>query len=140
MDIRQITPRYHVAPQITPDDLPGIAAAGFSTGICNRPDSEIPPEIRAADIQAAAEKAGLAFERLELTRDTMTPDNIARQNRIIEAAPGPVLAYCATGTRCTMIWALGQAGHMPVDEILATALRGGYDLGFLRPVLEQLAR
>lgn len=35
MDIRDITPTYSVTPQIEPADLPDIAAAGFTTVICN---------------------------------------------------------------------------------------------------------
>lgn len=140
MDIRRLTPRYHVAPQISPGDLPAIKAAGFTTVICNRPDSEVPPSHQAKAIAAAAQTAGLQFEVLELTHQTMTPENIARQRALIDGADGPVLAYCASGTRCSVVWALGQAGVMPVNDILSTASQAGYQLDGLRPTLEQLAR
>ena len=55
-------------------------------------------------------------------------------------AKGPVLAYCRSGTRCTVIWALGQAGRMPTEEILQTAARAGYQLDGMRPALEYLAK
>ena len=42
MDPRTLTPRYTVSPQITPEDIPAIKEAGFTTVICNRPDQEIP--------------------------------------------------------------------------------------------------
>lgn len=139
MTPRTLTPRYSVSPQIAPEDLPGIAAAGFTTVICNRPDAENPPELQAAAMGKAAEAAGLRFEVLELTHQTMTPANIARQKAMIEASEGPVLAYCASGTRCSVIWALGQAASKSADEILATTARAGYQLDHLRPALEQLA-
>ncbi|MGI3168460.1 TIGR01244 family sulfur transferase [Pseudooceanicola sp. C21-150M6] len=136
MDIRQITPRYSVSPQIAPEDMAAIKAAGFTTVICNRPDAENPPEWQAAAMQAAAEAAGLTFTYIPLTHQTMTPDNIALQASA--AAAATTLAYCASGTRSTVIWSLQQAGEgAPADEILATAAKAGYDLSGLRPRLEQ---
>ena len=139
MDIRPLTPRYSVSPQIAAEDLSAIAEAGFATVICNRPDVEVPPSHRAAAIQVAAEAAGLRFEVLELTHQTMTPANVALQRQMIEESSGPVLAYCASGTRCSVIWALGQAGTMPVDDVLARTSQAGYALDGLRPTLEQIS-
>lgn len=137
MQIRQITPRYSVSPQIDPEDLAAIKAAGFTKVICNRPDAENPPSHYADAMAVAAQEAGLEFFVLPLTHQTMTPDNIAAQMAAVDASDGPVLAYCASGTRCTVIWALAQAGQMSADDILATAYKAGYDLSGLRPRLEQ---
>lgn len=139
MDIRPLTPRYAVSPQLSPEDLPAVAEAGIVRVICNRPDAEVPPSHQAAAIRAAAEAAGLQFECLELTHQTMTPQNVARQRQMAQDADGPVLAYCASGTRCSVIWALGEAGHTPVDEILSRTSGAGYALDGLRPTLEQIA-
>ena len=139
MDIRPLTPRHAVSPQITPEDLAAIKAAGFATVICNRPDVENPPALQSQAMRAAAEAAGLQFHVLELTHQTMTPENIARQRDLIDTAPGPVLAYCASGTRCSVAWSLGQAGNMPVDDILQATAQAGYQLEQLRPALEDLA-
>ncbi len=136
MDIRQITPRYSVTPQISVEDLPAIKAAGFTRVICNRPDEENPPSHQAAAIEAAAKEQGLDFAVLPLTHQTMTPDNIAKQSELAETAGGPVLAYCASGTRSTVAWALGQAGKMSADDILTTTAKAGYMLNQLRPQLE----
>ncbi|WP_010137336.1 TIGR01244 family sulfur transferase [Oceanicola sp. S124] len=139
MDIRQLTPSYSVSPQIDPADMAAIREAGFTRIICNRPDAENPPHLHAAQMAKAAEAAGLDFAVLPLTHDTMTPENIARQMSLAEAE-GPVLAYCASGTRCSVIWSLGKAseGSLDIDEILSTTARAGYDLSGLRPRLEQL--
>lgn len=136
MDARKLTPRYSVSPQIAVEDIPAIVEAGFKTVICNRPDAEIPPSHQAAAIGSAVEEAGLTFEVLPLTHQTMTPENVAAQRAMYENNPGPVLAYCASGTRCSVIWALGQAGDMGVDAVLSTAAEAGYDLSNLRPLLE----
>lgn len=139
MDIRPLTPHYAVSPQISPEDLPLIAEAGFSAVICNRPDAENPPEWHASAMAEAAQAAGLQFHNLPLTHQTMTPENVARQRDLIDAATGPVLAYCASGTRSSVIWSLGQAGHLSTDEILAATAQAGYQLDQLRPALDAMA-
>jgi len=139
MDIRPLTPHYAVSPQISPEDLPLIAEAGFSAVICNRPDAENPPEWHAAAMAEAAQAAGLQFHNLPLTHQTMTPENVARQRDLIDATTGPVLAYCASGTRSSVIWSLGQAGHLSTDEILAATAQAGYQLDQLRPALDAMA-
>ena len=139
MDIRPLAPGYAVSPQISVEDLPAIAEAGFTTVICNRPDAEVGPEQSSRAMRDAAEAVGLSFVALPLSQETLTPDNGIRQVETIADAPGPVLAYCRSGTRCTVIWALGQAGKLPVDEILQKATEAGYQLEQLRPALEQLA-
>lgn len=139
MDIRQITPTYFVAPQLDPADMPDVAAAGITTVICNRPDIEVSPAFQADALQAAAEAAGLTFHRHPLTHQTMTPDNVDKHMAMANSAEGAVLAYCASGTRSTVVWCLGQAGKMPTDAILEAARAGGYDLDALRPTLDAVA-
>ncbi|WP_108839254.1 TIGR01244 family sulfur transferase [Tateyamaria sp. Alg231-49] len=140
MDIRQITPNYFVAPQLDPADMADIAAAGITTIISNRPDEEVPPPLQAEAIEDAARAAGLGFVRLPLTHQTMTPPNVAAQMEHAATAGGPVLAYCASGTRSTVVWCFGQAGEMATDDILNAARAGGYDLENLRPTLEAIAQ
>ena len=138
MEIRQITPRYSVSPQITVEDIPAIVEAGFVKVICNRPNVEIPEDMQSDVIGQAVRDAGLDFETLELTHQTMTPDNIARQRMFVESREGPVLAYCASGTRCSVAWALGQCDRMSTDDILTATRNAGYALDNLRPALEQM--
>lgn len=139
MDVRQIAEGYSVAPQLEPDDMAKLAEQGVATVICNRPDAEIPGPLQAAAMQEAAERAGLAFVFNPVTGGMLTEANVEEQAEAIAASDGPVVAYCASGNRSTIVWALGKAGEMPVDEILARATAGGYDLAWLRPQLEALA-
>ncbi len=138
MEIRPITPRYAVSPQISVEDVPAIAAAGFVKVICNRPNSEVPPDQQSDVIGQAVRDAGMEYEVLELTHQTMTPENIALQRDLAESCSGPVLAYCASGTRCSVIWALGQCDRLGTDEILEATGKAGYTLDNLRPALEQM--
>lgn len=139
MDIRQITPDYFVAPQLDPADMADVAAAGITTVICNRPDGEVPPAFQADAVEAAAREAGLVFHRLPLTHTSMTPAVVQQQADLIAASTGPTLAYCASGTRSTVVWTLGHAAEMGVNEVLSAARAGGYDLENIRPTLEAIA-
>lgn len=139
MKINQITPTYAVSPQILPDDCQAIADAGFKTIICNRPDVEITPDCCATAIEAAAKAAGLGFVILPLTHQTMNAENIAAHRAAIDETDGPVLAYCASGTRSSIVWSLGHAGDIPSDEIIAATTQAGYDLRGLHPQLEAIA-
>lgn len=137
MDIRTLTPRYSVSPQISSSDADAIAAAGFVAVICNRPDQEVPEDQQAEAIGEAIRSAGLALHVLPVTHQGMTGALIAAQRELIENSAGPVLAYCNSGTRSAFVWALGQAGRMPVDEIVRTAADAGYNIEHLAPHLGQ---
>ena len=116
MDIRALTPDYAVSPQIDPADLAAIKAAGYVTVIDNRPDAEVPPHLHAPAMRKAAEALGLAFVANPVIGGQLTMDNVAAQAAAIAAAPGPVFAYCASGNRSSVVWALANAGKRPVDD------------------------
>lgn len=139
MDLREITPRYFVSPQLTAADMPAIAAAGFTTVICNRPDSEVTEDLQAATLRAAAEAAGLRFKVLELVHQTLTPENAVLHRQLVEAGGDKVLAYCRSGTRSSVIWAIGQIGAIGLDGVLARTQAAGYRLDSYMPLFEQAA-
>jgi uncharacterized protein (TIGR01244 family) len=139
MDIRPLTPAYAVSPQIDPADLPAIAALGYTTVIDNRPDGEIPPEWHTDRMRAAAEAAGLAFVANPVIGGALSMANVRAQAEAIAASAGPVLAYCASGNRSSVVWALAHAGRMPTDDLIGLPARHGYQLEGLRPQIEALA-
>jgi uncharacterized protein (TIGR01244 family) len=139
MDIRRLTDSYAVSPQIAVEDLQAIKAAGFTTVIDNRPDGEIPPDLHTPVMQAAAEALGLTFVVNPVIGGGLTMENVTLQRQAMEAATGPVFAYCASGNRCSVVWALSQAGKMPVDDLVGIPARFGYQLDHLRPQLYALA-
>lgn len=139
MDIRPLTEGYAVSPQITPRDLVTIKAAGYSTVIDNRPDAEIAPDLYAGAMRASAEALGLVFVINPVIGGAMTMENVTVQRAAIEAAMGPVLAYCASGNRSSVVWALSQAGTRPTDELIGLPARFGYQLEHLRGQIDALA-
>jgi uncharacterized protein (TIGR01244 family) len=140
MDIRALTPDYAVSPQIEPADLVAIKAAGYVTVIDNRPDGEIPPHLHTPVMRAAAEALGLVFIANPVISGQLTMENVTAQGAAMAASPGPVFAYCASGNRCSVVWALANAGKRPVDELVGLPARFGYQLDHLRPQIESLAR
>ncbi len=139
MDIRPLTPDYAVSPQIGLEDLAAIRAAGFAMVFDNRPDAEIPAELHTDGMRRAALAAGLEFVANPVIGGALTMQNVAAQAEAMAQAGGPVFAYCASGNRCSIVWALTQAGRHPVDQLIATAARHGYNLEHLRPQIEMLA-
>ncbi len=140
MDLRKITDGYTASPQLDPADMVALAQMGVKTVICNRPDAENPPHLQAAAMQEAAEAAGIAFVFNPIVGGTMTQDNVEEQADAIAGSEGPVVAYCASGTRSTVAWAYGAAASMPVNDVLGCAAQGGYQLEGLRPDLEFVAK
>jgi sulfide:quinone oxidoreductase len=134
-DIRTVTDSFAVAPQIGPEDVDEIAAAGFKTIIANRPDGEGGlDQPRMGQIRARAEQLGLTFVALPFS-GAPTPEIVERTNQILSEAETPVLAYCRTGTRSITAWALVHGGQGMADEIIAAGANAGYDLSSLRSLL-----
>lgn len=139
MDIRPLTERYAVSPQIAPEDVSAIAEAGYRTVICNRPDGEIPPDLQAHHIRKAVEAAGLRFVLNPVVGGAITLENVQAQGAAQQESDGPVLAYCASGNRSSIVWALSQAGNRPTDELIALTARHGYTLEPFRSTIDELA-
>ena len=139
MDLRQITPDFAVAPQITPEEVAAIAALGYRTLINNRPDDEIEDALDSDAMAVAAAEAGLAYHHLPYFPGQMTPDLVAAFEAVMATVEGPVLAYCRSGTRSSHLWAMEQAGKRPVTQILSAAAEAGYDHSGLVPLLEEHA-
>lgn len=138
--IRPINESISVAPQIAVSDVADIAAAGFKTIVNNRPDDEEPGQPSGADIQAAAEAAGLAYVAIPVTHAGFSHPQLDAMTKALMETKGPVLAYCRSGTRSCNLWALtaAKAGRNP-NLLMAQAEDAGYDLSGIRPMLDALA-
>lgn len=137
MNLRKIDDELTVSPQITVDDVAEIARLGFKTLVANRPDQEEPGQPAMADIEAAAKAHGLEWVYLPVQSGHITDDDVARFDPMIRNANKPVLAFCRSGTRCTVLWALSSARDHAPEDILTKAHRAGYDMTGLIPRLRQ---
>jgi len=139
MDIRQITDAYAVAPQIEPTDMVAVAAAGFVAVINNRPDAEVSGPQLSTPMQVAAEAAGLRYIANPVVNGALTLDMVTNQGTAVAQVDGPVLAWCRSGTRSSIVWALSQAGKMPTKDIIAQLATAGYQIPGLDQQIDQLA-
>ena len=139
MHINQLSESYFVAPQILVEDIDTILNAGFKSVICNRPDEENPMPCRIKAIKTAARAAGLKFAENVFDSYSFGLDKVQRQAQLLKQLPSPVLAYCASGNRCSVVWAFSLAGTLEIDAILEATTHAGYQLLHLRPQLEHLA-
>jgi uncharacterized protein (TIGR01244 family) len=126
-DFRYVTDRFAVSPQISLADLGAAAADGFTLVINNRPDGESPGQPTSAQMEAAAAAAGLAYLHAPVI-GRPGPAQVEAVREAVAGSSGKVLAYCRSGTRSILTWAMGQAGSVPRDELLRLGEQAGYDV------------
>lgn len=127
--IRQLDDRTLVSGQIRPEEVAGLAEQhNVTLLINNRPDGEESDQPLAADIEAAAEAAGISYRHVPIIRGIGPADVEAMQEALHEAGDGQVLAFCRSGTRSALTWALAVRGDGPPrDEVERTVEAAGFD-------------
>jgi sulfide:quinone oxidoreductase len=140
MDLRELTDELFVSGQIEPADIPLLAARGIRAIVCNRPDGEAEGQPDAKAVEEAAAAHGIAVIYQPVVASAIGDADVAAFDSSLKELPKPVMAYCRTGTRCTALWSLSQAGKLPIQEILQKAMRAGYDMSPIVPRLEMARR
>lgn len=126
--IRQLDERTLVSGQIQPADVPRLKQLGVTMIVCNRPDDEDPGQPPAADIEAAAEAAGIAFRHVPIIRG-IGPSDVESMQEALGAAEGKLFAYCRSGNRSALTWAVARrAQGASIEELQDAAGRAGVDL------------
>jgi len=129
MQAKSITPILAVSEQITPDDVAAIAAAGFKSILCNRPDGEGADQPVFAEIEAAAKAAGLASAYQPIISGKVSDADAEAFGTVMDGLPKPVFAYCRTGTRSATLWSLSEGARgRALPDILAATKAAGYDM------------
>ena len=130
MTIRQLDEKTLVSGQLAPAEIAALADRGITVLVNNRPDFEEPGQPLAADIEAAAEAAGIAYRFVPIIRGIGPADVECMQQAMHEAGDGKLLAFCRSGTRSALACALAQredgAAAEDVERKLAEA---GFDSG-----------
>ncbi|WP_187335106.1 TIGR01244 family sulfur transferase [Novosphingopyxis iocasae] len=142
MNIRQINSTVYAAPQIVPEDVAEAKAIGVKLIINNRPEGEEIGQPDGAEIEAAAKAAGLHYIAIPVTHAGFsTPQVDAMRAALDENEGGKTLAFCRSGTRSTLLWALAEAkdGKDP-DDIAEAAAAAGYDVAPVRMLLDAFAK
>ena len=139
-DFRTLGEAVFASPQIGPADLVAAKAQGVTLVINNRPDGEAEDQPTGAEIESAARAAGLGYLAIPVGGSGFGEAQVEAMTAALDGAEGKVLAYCRTGTRSTLLWALAQAraGRDP-EAIAAAAAAAGYDVAPVRPAMDMFA-
>jgi uncharacterized protein (TIGR01244 family) len=126
---KHVTDDLSVAPQISVADVAEAARLGFTAIINNRPDGEEPGQPTSAQIEAAAREAGLGYSHIPVV-GRPGPAEIDAVREVVDAADGPILAFCRSGTRSIVTWSIGQAqsGARERGDLVSLGREAGYDL------------
>lgn len=137
---RQLSPRIFASPQIGLAEVAEAKAQGIGLIINNRPEGESDDQVSGAEIEAAAAAAGIAYVAIPVTHAGFSQPQVTAMAAALASIEAPVLAYCRSGTRSTLLWALAEAsrGESP-DALAAAAAAAGYDVGPVRAVMDMLA-
>lgn len=139
-DIRRVTDRFAVAPQLTVEDMAEAASLGFRHIVNNRPDGEELRQPLNSDVEAAALAAGLTFRHAPF-QGPPSPDAVEILAQVLTETTEPVLAFCRSGTRSITTWSIVEAavGSRNPDEIVSLAAAAGYDLEPMKELLQDVA-
>ncbi|MCP5395534.1 MAG: TIGR01244 family phosphatase [Sphingomonadaceae bacterium] len=139
-DFRRLSDSVMASPQLSLADLEEARAAGVTLVINNRPDDEEPGQLPGAAVEEAARAAGMDYLAIPITRSGFSAQQVEVMGSALAGAEGHVLAYCRTGTRSTLLWALAQsAGGAEPDAVAKAAAIAGYDVGPVRGMMDVLA-
>jgi len=105
MDIKKLDETFSVCSQLRPEDMVLIAADGFGSIICNRPDGEEAGQPGFAEVAAFAEQQGLEAIHVPVPGLNITPHDLEEFRAAYDKLSKPVLAYCRSGGRSTALWA-----------------------------------
>lgn len=136
---RKLTDTIYVSPQIGLDEIAEAARIGIKLIINNRPEGESDDQLPGPEVEAAARTVGVDYVAIPVTHSGFSEPQVAAMAKALNEAEGPVLAYCRSGTRSTLLWALSEAsqGGDP-DALTNIAAKAGYDANPVRPLMDML--
>lgn len=128
-----------VAPQIDSNAVAEAYATGVTLIINNRPEGESDDQTPGSDIESAARALGMDYVAIPVTHSGFSESQVEAMAEALDNATGPVLAYCRSGTRSTLLWALAQASIGEHPAVLTEkAVAAGYDLSPVAALMDML--
>jgi uncharacterized protein (TIGR01244 family) len=137
---KMLDEKVMVSAQLSLANIAEAKAQGVKLILNNRPDGEAPDEPQGAEIEAAARAAGMDYLAIPVGQGGFGQPQLDAMAMALETADGPVLAYCRSGTRSTLLWSLARAklGDDP-QTLHEKANAAGYDLAPVAALVDMLA-
>jgi uncharacterized protein (TIGR01244 family) len=107
--IGRLSEKFFASGQIVPHEVGELAELGFRSIVNNRPDAEEPGQPDSAAIEAAAARHGLAYRYLPVFPPAVTARDVDEFRRACADLEGPILLFCRSGARSTLLWQLAGA-------------------------------
>ncbi|WP_132390544.1 TIGR01244 family sulfur transferase [Novosphingobium sp. PhB165] len=137
---RQVSETVFASPQIGIEAIAEAKALGIVRIINNRPEGESDDQVPGPDIEAAARDAGIDYVAIPVTHAGFSQAQVDAMIEALDGVDGPVLAYCRSGTRSTLLWALARAKAGDNPAVIASkAAAAGYDVTPVRQLIEMFA-
>ena len=125
--MRELDDKVLVSGQIRPDEIAALRTQGVALIVNNRPDGEEPDQPLGSEIEEAATAAGIDYRSVPIIRGIGPADAEAMRNAI-SSSEGKVLAFCRSGTRSALAWALARNDEgMAREEIERRLISAGVD-------------
>ena len=128
MKLAILTPSLSALPQPSVEEIGDLADRGYRSIIGNRPDGEAPDQPTWNDLKAAALARGMEAVHIPVVASQIDEADIRAFREALERLPKPIAAFCRTGTRSTILWALANEARLTADERIKIAAKDGYDL------------
>lgn len=126
--VHRLTPAFGVAVQLGLDDIAVLAAQGWRSLVCNRPDGEVAGQPTSVELAQAAAAHGLVWHHLPIVSGQWHAADVAAFTEALRTLPAPLLAFCRSGTRSIHLWALAMADMLDAESIRRIAAEAGYTL------------
>lgn len=137
MELEPLHDHFFVSKQIELANLKQIADTGIKTVINNRPDDETPGQVKSETLSDQARALGLNYHFLPVASGRISQSDFSKFVEILKNETHPILAFCRTGMRSTLLWAKSREGTMPEGDVLGKAAKGGYDIANSKLALTQ---
>ena len=133
--MKRIYENFYASNQIQAKDIAQLKQEKFECVLCNRPDNEEQDQPSVEMIKSQCLANGIEFLHLPITPGDFNLEAIMETEKVLKTAK-KTLAYCRTGTRSTMLWAVAKTKDLEVDEVLKITDHSGYNFQHLKELLE----
>jgi uncharacterized protein (TIGR01244 family) len=137
---RQITDSVFASPQIGTEAIAEAKEMGIVRIVNNRPEGESDDQTPGDAIEAEARAAGIDYVAIPVGHGGFSQAQVDAMAKALDTADGPGLAYCRSGTRSTLLWALARAKAGDNPSVIASkAAAAGYDVSPIRQLIDMFA-